>query len=87
MRLIDADALADALFEKRKNYPQWVAEMIGNMPDVVVRCKDCRFAHLTYDGLCKQCEQIMDDEDNMLTLYLPVDFYCAFGERKDGDWG
>ena len=32
MRLIDADALADALFDKRKNYPQWVADVIGNMP-------------------------------------------------------
>ena len=34
MRLIDADALADALFEKRKNYPQWVADTICNMPTV-----------------------------------------------------
>ena len=34
MRLIDADALANALFEKRKNYPQWVADTIGNMPTV-----------------------------------------------------
>ena len=34
MRLIDADALANALFEKRKNYPQWVADTIGNMPTI-----------------------------------------------------
>ena len=36
MRLIDVDALADALFEKRKNYPQWVADTIGNMPTIDV---------------------------------------------------
>lgn len=36
MRLIDADALADALFEKRKNYPQWVADTIGGMPTIDV---------------------------------------------------
>ena len=36
MRLIDADALADALFEKRRNYPQWVADTIGGMPTVDV---------------------------------------------------
>ena len=51
----------------------------------VVRCKDCRFAHMTYDGLCKQCDNATDDDDIKLTLYLPGDFYCAFGERKDGD--
>ena len=50
-----------------------------------VRCKDCRFAHLTYDGMCKQCEKATDDEDNMLTLYLPGDFFCGYGEMKEGD--
>lgn len=34
MRLIDADALADALYDKRKNYPQWVADVIGEMPTI-----------------------------------------------------
>ena len=54
-------------------------------PDMVevVRCKDCRFAHLTYDGMCKQCEQIKDDDDVMLTVYFPVNHYCAYGERKE----
>ena len=51
----------------------------------VVRCKDCRFAHLTYDGSCKQCEKAIDDDDRMLTLYLPGDFFCGYGERKDGE--
>lgn len=57
------------------------------LPDVVevVRCKDCRFAHMTYDGLCKQCDNATDDDDIKLTLYLPGDFYCAFGKRKEGD--
>ena len=43
MRLIDADALADALFEKHKNYPQWVADTIGNMQEAVVRCNIALF--------------------------------------------
>lgn len=43
MRLIDADALADALFERHKNYPQWVAETIENMPDTIVKCRYCKF--------------------------------------------
>ena len=47
MRLIDADALADALFDKRKNYPQWVADTIGEMPTIPYDmkwnpdCEDC----------------------------------------------
>jgi hypothetical protein len=47
MRLIDADALADALFEQRKNYPQWVADTICNMPTIPYDmkwnpdCEDC----------------------------------------------
>ena len=48
----------------------------------LVRCKDCRFAHRTYDGACKQCEQIKDDDDVMLTVYFPGDHYCAYGERR-----
>lgn len=70
MRLIDADALADALFEKRKNYPQWVADTIGNMPDAIVRCKDCRH----YTG--KDC--------NYNDIFpAPREYwYCADGERR-----
>ena len=62
-------------------------QMVEPLRDVecIVRCKDCRFAHMTYDGLCKQCDNATDDDDIKLTLYLPGDFYCAFGERKEGD--
>lgn len=70
---------------REEGYAEGYRDGYSKRDEEIVRCKDCRFAHLTYDGLCKQCEQIMDDEDNMLTLYLPVDFYCAFGERKDGE--
>ncbi len=49
----------------------------------VVRCKDCKHSHMTYDGLCKYCD--MWDEDGE-ALYLEGDFFCAYGERrKDGE--
>ena len=70
MRLIDADALADALFEKRKNYPQWVADTIGNMPDAIVRCKDCKNRETM---LCSM-HFVGTTED---------DWYCADGEVKE----
>ncbi len=60
MRLIDADALAGALFEKGKNYPQWVADVISNMPTIPCdmkwepECKDCTPEDLYECQLCRQ---------------------------------
>ena len=51
----------------------------------VVHCKDCKYAILTYSGECKYCKKRMDDDGGMDQLYLPGDWYCADGERKDGD--
>ena len=48
----------------------------------VIRCKDCKYAHLTYDGNCKYCDQWKDDDDFSIELYLSSDFYCAYAERK-----
>ena len=44
----------------------------------VVRCKDCKHAHMTTDGDCKYCD--MWDSDD--ALYLHGLFFCAYGERK-----
>ena len=70
--MIDADALADALFEKRKNYPQWVADTIGAMPDAVVRCKDCK--HWNAD----------EHDCNIKTGWFAcgADWFCADGVRR-----
>ena len=72
MRVIDADALADALFDKRKNYPQWVADTIGAMPDAVVRCKDCK--HWNAD----------EHDCNIKTGWFAcgADWFCADGVRR-----
>ena len=45
----------------------------------IVRCKECKYAHMTDDGECKYCD-IWDLDE---ALYLEGDFFCAFGERKD----
>jgi len=75
MKLIDANALADALFEKRRNYPQWVADTIGNMPVVdavpVVMCKDCKKQGLYDCHITSLTGQTSSD-----------DWFCADGERK-----
>lgn len=73
MRLIDADALADALFEKRKNYPQWVADVIGKMPEVIARCKGCKW--YSEKGFCKH-------PNGGAGNVRPADWFCADVERK-----
>lgn len=61
-----------------------IKDLVFRMPaaDVVevVRCKDCKYAHMTMDGYCKYCDIWFSDEKE----YMPCDYYCASGERKDG---
>lgn len=54
----------------------------------VVRCRDCKYAHMTYGGEVKYCDKISmpDDEgDYGYALYLPGDWFCADGERRESD--
>lgn len=46
----------------------------------VVRCKDCKHAHMTYGGECKYCDKWEEDGE---ALYLDGDFFCAYGERRE----
>lgn len=47
----------------------------------VVRCKDCKYAHKTYDGDCKYCDMFTDDDGNPIERYRSGDWFCADGER------
>ena len=46
---------------------------------LVVCCKDCKYAHLDYSGCNKYCDRFPELEDP----YFPSDFYCGFAEAKD----
>lgn len=50
----------------------------------LIRCKDCKYAHLTYDGDCKYCDNITDDDGFPIECYHPGDWFCADGERREG---
>ena len=71
--LIDRKELRDALYEADAVTMQGV-KIINQITAVnaveVVRCRDCK--HRYSDSWC----EYVDDDDN---------FYCARGERKDGD--
>lgn len=49
----------------------------------IIYCKECKFAHMTYDGDCKYCDVWFSDE----SYYLDGDYYCASAERRtdEGD--
>ena len=70
--LIDRKELRDALYESDAVTMKGV-KIINQFPAVnaveVLRCKDCK--HRYSDSWCEYV-----DDDN---------FYCARGERKDGD--
>ena len=89
-RLIDADALMDVIRQHEYRLAtrqgsidygmftlgiqQAVDEQLTVDAVPVVRCKDCAVPHNKYTG----CPELKG-------LVTPPDFYCPFGERKDGD--
>lgn len=44
----------------------------------IIRCKDCKFAHLTYDGDVKYCDVWSLDE----SIYMDGNNFCSSAERK-----
>ena len=63
--------------------PSYSAEFKGiREVGELIRCKECKHAHMTYGGDCKHCDMWKDDDDFSLELYLDGDFYCAYGERE-----
>lgn len=94
MRLIDADRLKDSIMFTC-DLGGWIGETlllikklavkyIENAPTIdaveVVRCRDCRYSHMTFSGSCKYCDNWNEDGE---ALYLDGDFFCAYGERRE----
>ena len=73
-RLIDANALIAEYDRVHVGEPSNARKLIVDAPTVeaveIVRCRECK--HRYSDSWC----EYVDDDDN---------FYCARGERKDGD--
>lgn len=85
MRLIDADALKYTMLYKENwlrgtgvEAPAVWKSDVDAMPTIdavpVVQCRECSVPHNRWTGCPK-----------LGGLIPPDDFYCAFGERKDGD--
>lgn len=55
----------------------WIDELPSAQPEII-RCKDCKYARLTYDGSCKYCDIWFPYEAE----YMDGDYYCASAERR-----
>lgn len=49
----------------------------------VVRCKDCKYGHMTYSGECKYCDLDVDEVGFLVERYRDGDWYCASGEKRE----
>ena len=83
MRLIDADRAMEIVRNQGIAHPNayhltnYATLILREAPTVdaveVVRCKDCSVPHNKYTGCPK-----------LNGLVTPPNFYCPFGERKEG---
>lgn len=88
--LISRQAALDAIMGQppEPHYPSWYAAQIEKLPAVqpeIIRCKDCKFSHMTNDGrYCKYCDQFTDTDDygELVEMYFDSNFYCGYAERK-----
>ena len=78
--------LEDIVYENKKaydnGYTKGFHDALKEHPQIV-RCKDCKYAHKTYNGDCKYCDMFTDDDGNPIERYLPGDWFCADGERAE----
>ena len=81
-KYIDANRLIRRLENRTYRAKGKFIEMINEQPAVdvveVVRCKDCKYAHMTMDGECKYCDIWFPDEKE----YMDGDYYCASGGEE-----
>ena len=85
MRVISANALV--MKEVSTGVYLVDGQAILNAPtfdaEPVVRCRECRYAHMTADGeSVKYCDNFCDENRIAMELYLPADFYCAYAKNK-----
>lgn len=63
-----------------------VRNIMKTAPSIdLVCCRECKKAHLTYDGECKYCDEWKDDDGNYIEVYHDGNHYCSYGERKESE--
>ena len=68
--------------------PNEMIKTIAGMPSAqpeIIRCKDCRFAILTYDGDCKYCQYLEGEFGLTDAVYFDGNDYCSHAERRTNE--
>lgn len=77
-RWIDADELGASVIKNTVFDKGDVIKLIEDAPSIdIVRCSECKYAHMTYGGECKYCDKWSLED----SLYLDGDFFCSYGCR------
>lgn len=72
----------DYLLESEKA----IVEVISFVPSIdIVTCYMCKHSHITYDGQCKYCDKITDNDGNIIEVYFDAEHFCSDGERKESE--
>ena len=89
--LISRQAAIDALHmhlmyrmgtdSNKKRLDDWINSLPSAQPEII-RCKDCRFAILTYDGDCKYCQYLEGEFGLTDAVYFDGNDYCSHAERR-----
>ena len=82
---VDKDKLVEVFTQDKRRYEEAYRKGYAQRDADIIRCKDCKYAYLTYDGDCKYCDMFTDDDGDPIERYHPGDWFCADGERKDGE--
>ena len=68
--------------------PEAARGLVKSAPTIdavpVIHCKDCKFAHMTYDGMTKYCDFFSGLYDHGEAIYLEPGSYCSYGKKKEG---
>ena len=84
---IDAAALSAAEWDGMyvQDINGRIREALEKLPSAqpeIIRCKDCRFATLTYDGDCKYCQYLEGEFGLTDAVYFDGNDYCSHAERR-----
>ena len=92
--LISRQAAIDALHmhlmyrmgtdSNKKRLDDWINGLPSAQPEII-RCKDCRFAILTYDGDCKYCQYLEGEFGLTDAVYFDGNDYCSHAERRTNE--
>lgn len=59
--------------------------MLPSAESEIIRCKDCKYAHLTYSGDCKFCDKWTDEFGIPEEVYLDGAFFCGYAKRREDE--